>query len=399
MPGRFSMASPTSGVRTWLALISLLLTARTLNFAQTPLLGDPSSTQVRIGVFGLFHPHQVTVRPAEGEALILHAGKDSLVLEKSSGVDSVTVRISGSGVVVLAGEHAIHAGAVTIGDRKNEPVDFFLAVPERISRHYRGTLEIKPSSNELLAIVIMDRETAVASVVAAENAPDTPLEALKAQAVAARSYLVAGRGVIKISTSAIQRTVSFCEHRPRQEVPPSLAALATRDLVLTYESQAFAAMYTRSCTGRSRRPAELGIPSSTYPYYSVECKYCRAHPVRWKRRVSAQDAAKLRSLDESSRLEVDRRLGWAAVPSNEFSMKKSSDGITLEGSGQGHGIGLCQSGAKAMASEGADFRQILSHYYPNSQIVSSTRSAAPLWHRSSGQASYQPIGPADRDTR
>src|SRR6266571_2973368 len=40
----------------------------------------------------------------------------------------------------------------------------------------------------------MDRETATASVVAAENTPDTPLEALKAQAVAARSYFVAGRG-------------------------------------------------------------------------------------------------------------------------------------------------------------------------------------------------------------
>src|ERR1700686_3640032 len=194
MPVRFSIASPTSVVRTWLALISLLLTACALNFAQTPLLRDPSSTQVRIGVFGLFHPHQLTVRPAEGEALILHAGKDSLVLEKSSGVDSATVRISGSGVVVLAGNNVIHAAAVTIGDRKNEPVDFLLAIPEKISRRYGGTLEIKPSSKELLAIVIMERETAVASVVAAENTPVTPLEALKAQAIAARSYLVAGRG-------------------------------------------------------------------------------------------------------------------------------------------------------------------------------------------------------------
>jgi stage II sporulation protein D (peptidoglycan lytic transglycosylase) len=377
MPVRFSIASPTSVVRTWLALISLLLTACTLNFAQTPLLRDPSSTQVRIGVFGLFHPHQLTVRPSEGEALILHAGKDSLVLEKSSGVDSATVRISGSGVVVLAGNDVIHASAVTIGDRKNEPVDFLLAIPEKISRRYRGTLEIKPSSKELLAIVIMERETAVASVVAAENTSGTPLEALKAQAIAARSYLVAGRGRHQDFDFCDSTHCQFLRTPPQPGSPASQAVLATRDLVLTYESQAFAAMYTRSCTGRSRRPAELGIPSSTYPYYSVECKYCRAHPVRWERRVSAQDAAKLRSLDESSRLEVDRRLGWAAVSSNEFSVKKSSDGITLEGSGQGHGIGLCQSGAKAMASEGADFRQILSHYYPNTQIVSSTRSAAP----------------------
>jgi stage II sporulation protein D len=44
--------------------------------------------------------------------------------------------------------------------------------------------------------------------------------------------------------------------------------------------------------------------------------------------------------------------------------------LLVEGTGQGHGIGLCQSGAKAMAADGSDFRQIFSHYYPNTDIVS-----------------------------
>jgi stage II sporulation protein D len=51
-------------------------------------------------------------------------------------------------------------------------------------------------------------------------------------------------------------------------------------------------------------------------------------------------------------------------------MRKEGDHVILEGVGQGHGIGLCQSGASAMAEEGANFRQILSHYYPNATIVS-----------------------------
>jgi stage II sporulation protein D len=57
------------------------------------------------------------------------------------------------------------------------------------------------------------------------------------------------------------------------------------------------------------------------------------------------------------------------IPSNDFLVKKENGQILVEGTGQGHGIGLCQSGAKAMAAEGADFRQILSHYYPNTSIV------------------------------
>jgi Sporulation protein and related proteins len=62
-------------------------------------------------------------------------------------------------------------------------------------------------------------------------------------------------------------------------------------------------------------------------------------------------------------------LGWATIPSNEFTLKKENGEILVEGTGQGHGIGLCQAGARAMAAEGEDFRQILSHYYPNSSIV------------------------------
>ncbi len=51
------------------------------------------------------------------------------------------------------------------------------------------------------------------------------------------------------------------------------------------------------------------------------------------------------------------------------SLKTERGQIVVEGTGQGHGIGLCQAGARAMAEEGADFRQILSHYYPNTTVV------------------------------
>jgi len=325
---------------------------------------------VRIGVLGLFHPRQLKVSAPEGSALILHIGEDRIVLEKSSGVDSAIVRISGAELVVSAGMHIAKASKLTAMGRNREPVNFVLAVPEKITRRYRGTLEIRPIAGTLAAIVAMDRETATASVVASENTPDTPLEALKAQAVAARSYFVAGRGR--------HADVDFCDttHCQFLREPPSPGSAAaravadTRDLVLAYDSRPIAAMYTRSCSGHTRTPAELGLSPATYPYYSVECKYCRAHPSQWSRRIAAQDAAPLQSSNESARLNIDRRLGWSTVPSNEFVTRIDKDQIVLDGTGEGHGIGLCQSGAKAMAEEGADFRQILGHYYPNTTVVS-----------------------------
>jgi len=62
------------------------------------------------------------------------------------------------------------------------------------------------------------------------------------------------------------------------------------------------------------------------------------------------------------------------VPSNTFTAHTDGDEVILRGTGQGHGIGFCQRGASAMAAQGADFRQIIRHYFPNTTLA----PAAPL---------------------
>jgi hypothetical protein len=383
-----------------LILAGSLADAYTVPVADSAVAGssvDESSSQVHIGVLGLFHPLEFTISAPAGCALLVRAGEESIVLEKSSGIDSARIRINArmnariisasengqadpaaedSEVVVIAGRNVVQAPQIIVSGRNSEPVDFALSVPRKITRHYRGTLEIKPSSGTLIAIVAMDRETAVASVVAAESTPETPLEALKAQAVAARSYLVASHGRHREFDFCDTTHCQFLREPPAPSTAAAKAVAATHSLVLAYDSHPFAAMYTRSCNGHTHTPAELGLPSSlgpaaTYPYYAVECKHCLAHPTRWSSRISAQDAATLHSSDESARLLVDRRLGWNVVPSNDFVVKAERGQIVVEGIGQGHGIGLCQAGARAMAEEGADFRQILRHYYPNTTILTS----------------------------
>lgn len=375
MRAQFTRARIACAISPPIALICLALSALVLVPAFSRVLaqsarGAPSSSdEVHIGVLGLFHPLQLTVSATGGSALIVHAGEQRIVLEKSSGLDTASARIAGGDLVVSAAERVVPASKLTVSGRDGEAVDFVLAVPGRILRRYHGTLEIRPSAGILTAVVTTDRETAVASIVAAESSPDAPLEAQKAQAVATRSYLAAG--------SARHRDFDFCDttHCQFLREPPApgsaaaRAAAATQGLVLAYDSRPIAAMYTRSCSGRTRTPAELGLSAASYPYFSVECAHCRTHPVRWSRRISTPDAASLRTSDEPSRLNLDRRLGWSVVPSNDFVARNDNGQVLLEGKGEGHGIGLCQSGAKAMAQTGADFRQILSHYYPNTMIV------------------------------
>jgi stage II sporulation protein D len=206
-------------------------------------------------------------------------------------------------------------------------------------------------------------------VVAAENTSDTPLEALKAQAIATRSYFIASRGRHLDFDFCDTTHCQFLQAPPAPESAPARAAEETRNLVLAYNAEPIAAMYTRSCSGRTHTPADLKLPSANYPYYSVECPHCRTHPTHWASEVSAQDAASLQPLDETERLIAVRHLGWSTIPSDDFTVKKKDDKVMIEGTGQGHGIGLCQAGAKAMAEEGASFREILIHYYPNTTIV------------------------------
>jgi stage II sporulation protein D len=336
---------------------------------------------VRVGVLGLFRPHQFALCPLPGSALILHVGAESVVLEASSGVNIAHIGVQGDNVVLAAGTRVLRAAEVTVTSRANGPVDFTLAVPGKIARHYRGALELKPASRVLTAVVTMDLETAVASVVAAESTVDAPSEALKALAVAARSYFVAGKGRHRDFDFCDTTHCQFLRAPPASASAAALAVSATRGLAITYpsasQSQPIAAMYTRSCSGRTRTPSELGLPTAAYPYYSVECNYCRQHPSRWESRLSAEDAATLRNSNESSRLRLGRRLGWSAVPSNDFVMRKEGKQTLLRGVGRGHGIGLCQAGAKAMAEAGADFREILAHYYPNTVIVTLGSASPP----------------------
>lgn len=328
-----------------------------------------SAQDVRIGVFGLFHPHELVVRPASDSALVVKAGEQTVVVEKSSGADEMRVSVSDQVMHVRTRERDVQSASFRVTNRNNGAADFILAIPGKISRRYHGTLSVGPSGDSLLAVVTMDLDTAVASIVAAESAPNAPIEALKAQGVLARSYLIAAKGRHPTFDFCDTTHCQFLRDPPPADTTVARAVLETRGLILTYEAAPIAAMYTRACGGQTLTPSDVSLPRAGYPYYSVACKYCRTRPAQWQSTITLEEAADLQPGNESARLDIDRLLGWSTVRSNNFTMQWQGDRVVLRGVGEGHGIGLCQLGAAAMAREGATFRQILSHYYPNTSVA------------------------------
>ena len=315
---------------------------------------------VRIGVLGLFHSRQIVVEPVLGHPLQCAARVEQWPVRDRIMVEMEGVKLK------IAGKDKSFDEPIACGNSEGN-AEFVVSVPGKISRRYKGKLEIRVESSELRIVVIMMLESAVASIVAAESPSHAPMEALKAQAVATRSYLLAGKGRHHGYDFCDTTHCQFLREAPGFGTPAFQATATTRGLVLEYKAEVFAAMYSRSCGGRTHTLDELGISTHSYPYFAVTCDYCLRHPEKWVAQIQAADAAGL-STTESSRLNLARKLGWKSVPSNSYSPRIQNGNVVLEGVGIGHGIGLCQRGGADMARHGASFLQILEHYYPNAEI-------------------------------
>ncbi len=334
------------------------------------LAATPATAQqeIRFGVLGLFHPHELILQPEGSQVLSVTAQgvakNPALALNGEPGHRLIVFRAEGDRVV--AG--SCSAGSWAAAARDGGAVAFRLTVPRKLHRVYRGRLTIEARKGELLAVVTMDRETAVASIVAAEMAESTPMEALKAQAVATRSFLMAGPRHLDFD---------FCDttHCQFLKSPPALtsrvadAVQATRGLVLAWHGKPLAAMYSSRCGGQTHSLRDVGLnPGNAYPYYSVPCQWCRRHPVTWQSRIGASGQPPQPG-DERSRIAGARQWGWGAIPGSDFTAMADGGGWRLEGHSVGHGVGMCQLGAAGMAHAGAGFREILSHYYPNTELI------------------------------
>jgi stage II sporulation protein D len=335
-----------------------------------------AAQRVRIAVLGLFHPQEISVQTVPRQPLLLKAGSREVVIGNGK-LTQVTVAFGADALSVRAGSEQIVAKDLRLNAQQGTDADFVITVPGKLRREYHGKLSITRGEKELIPVVEMDIEVAVAGIVAAETTPDMPAESLKAQAVAVRSYLVAGGPHHPYADFCDTTHCQFLRGRPQPNTPAALAAARTKGLVLAWEGKPFATMYSASCGGRTKTLAEVGVKPDDYPYFAVDCPVCRRSPNRWSSRLTPEDAAALeQSKTEVGRIKAARKLGWNTVPSNSFETRRENGKVVIEGVGRGHGVGLCQRGAAGMARSGKKFREILAYYYPNTTLESMTKTAS-----------------------
>jgi stage II sporulation protein D (peptidoglycan lytic transglycosylase) len=336
------------------------------------MLALSDADTVRIGVLGLFHPLELVVRAAEESTLLFEIDGDVL---RTTMPAALHLRALGGSVECLAGDRRWLASRVVVAE---STAGFLLQVPGKIERRFAGRLEVVARGDELQAVVSMPREIAVASIVAAESQPGTRLEALKVQAIVSRSFLAAARPVHQGFDFCDTTHCQLLRQPPAPDEAASQATATTRGVTLAYEGGTVAALFSRSCGGSTRSLREAGLRPGNYPFFAVDCPSCRRRPETWQRKLPLAEAHQLMASGgaEPARLEFVRRRGWDAIPSSRYSARREGAWVVLSGVGRGHGVGLCQRGAAALAAGGMGFRAILTHYFPGVTLASIAATAA-----------------------
>jgi len=260
-------------------------------------------------------------------------------------------------------------------------------------------------------------EEYVLGVVAAEGSVEGELEALKALAVAARTYALknlrrhADEGYDFCDLTHCQRyLLTAADERSHARFKNLLkrAMTETAGETLHDEGGRVADAYFHAACGGATADVETlwGVGDAPGYLRGVADEYCAAAPHLWVNVIPAAKLAKalrgdsmsdvgerlesvtVTSRDRTGRVEflvlegegrrtlrgwdfkmiVGRALGWNVLKSSRFEVTRAGTDFVFRGSGFGHGLGLCQEGAHEMARRGLPYRRILEHYFPGTKV-------------------------------
>lgn len=273
--------------------------------------------------------------------------------------------------------------------------------------HYGQAIEIwRDETGKLTLINDITIEDYLKGVLPSEVSPHWPMESLKAQAVASRTY-----ALFKMIENQDQRyhvskdvLSQVYGGKNLEHTYTNRAVEETQGQIMVYQNKVFPAYFHSTCGGRTTQ-AEFIWPIEPHAsLQGVECNFCwKSKHYRWSADFSRAEieknlnarGVKISGLREIVMGEKDATgraksfllrtaKGDLPVHSNDFrlwvspqklkstwilSIEKTKTGYRMKGRGWGHGVGLCQYGMKQLGEMGYSSDRILNYYYPAAQIV------------------------------
>jgi len=372
----------------------------------------------------------------EAEALLARVGDGELARQV---VEEVVARATGrvevrdaQGRALAAAPDAVYVEAEPSAIVRAVEHDIGYPAHGREDRRYRGGLFVTVDAAGKTAVVNLVRiEELLHGIVPSEIFASAPMEALKAQAIAARGEVLAKIGLRHLADPFHLCAEQHCQvyrglagEHPRT----SQAVEETRGLLLFGEAGRLVdTVYSSTCGGHTEDndavwgtfpdPHLRGRPDVWDPSVLAEkptleeflasaegamcgaSSFSRPEKLQWTREISDAElaartaglgigrvvgmevlargvsgrATRLRLSGERGEVEVQGELAirrlLGNLESSLFVIERLPGRWRLRGAGWGHGAGMCQMGAIARAERGADHRAILEHYYPGARLV------------------------------
>ena len=271
-------------------------------------------------------------------------------------------------------------------------------------RVFRGRLNfIRKANNSFLVVNELDIEDYVKGILCHEAAPWWPMEALKAQAVIARSYAVYQKQWTKDKDFDLTNDIYSQVYggKTSEKWRANSAVNSTKGKVLVFEGKVFPSYYHATCAGRTEDASELW-KINIAPLKGVKCGFCQQSPhFRWEKKIPLSEIKqrleakgyglpRIESITISGRnlsgrvtflkiggegkaLEISAKdfrqaMNPNIIRSTNFSLELNADTADFKGLGWGHGVGLCQWGMYFMAKKGSKYADILKYYFPQTEL-------------------------------
>jgi len=365
---------------------------------------------------------------------------DSIREEIFATEEEIQHEIIDSGCEILERKYVESAASQIIVTTVND--DYFFDLPVSISSssalllqendlHYKGEFILYAGANGIEIVNRIEFEEYVKGVVPNEIGNGVPSEAMKAQAVAARTLVVS----TLLSHRHPGEKYDLCSATHCQVYKGLYnqnyiivgAVEDTRGMILTYEGQPAQTLYSSCCGGRtednflvwknkqlpylqsvvdghqslpemtSDLQAENWIQANTEAFCSPDDDSAgwEKAAYEWEKRVSVSDIEsrcgikgitniKILERGKSGRvikLSIDYK-GGNLILDSELKIRQKLGGLSsslfyiksrnpyiFSGKGSGHGVGLCQTGAIGMSKQGLKFEDILEHYYQGTELI------------------------------
>ena len=279
--------------------------------------------------------------------------------------------------------------------------------PVRLNgREYAGGFELLRIGDGVTLVNELPLEDYLAGVLRAEAGDRWPVEALRAQAVAARTYAAYQRQLNLAKPYHIVASTAHQQFAGRVPVTSAAweAVRETTGQILLWEGDLFPAFYHTESGGFTEDPRTVFAARNMPPLAPVRCPFSTGSPhFYWSLDLRLAELSEVlrrnevtvgtvTAIDVSERTpslratvvtvrgshgvarlrgnDFRRMVGYDALKSTLFAVAIDGDVAHFSGRGYGHGVGLCQWGAKGMAEQGYRAKQILEFYYPGATFGS-----------------------------